>query len=527
LTTLTFPRKALAAALVALALPATHALAQELRIGMRAGPEAMDPHYMALGTQIAQIKNMYEALVWQDERLQVQPGLATSWRVIDDFTWEFKLRPNVKFHNGANLTARDVKFSLERVPGAAGPDGGLVINTRNINRVDVVDDLTLRIGTAISNPSLPQDLTRIMIVPASIGGAKVPDFNSGKAAIGTGPFKLSSFKPRQELVVERFDGYWRGPAPWSKVTFTEISNDSARVAALQSKRVDLINYVPFTDVAQLKRSKDVSLTTGDSIYIFILYPDTREKTDLVTDKSGKPLPQNPFRDVRVREALSLAIDRKAVADKVLEGAAKPAHQLISDGFFGSLPKPAPLEFNPEKAKRLLAEAGYPNGFSVPIHCSSDRLPGDGATCAALGQMFAKIGLDVKVNAQPRTVFFPARTRGDYILTMAGWGTVTGEAGYSLSSFVHSNDKSKGLGAFNVSNFKNDDVDRSIFTAMRVMDDARRRALFEKAMETALREKGQIPIVSLSNVWAARAGMVEFKPRIDDETLPYFIKPVKK
>jgi len=517
----------LGAVTLALSVMAGSVQAQELRVGVRAGPEAMDPHYMALGNQIAAMKNIYEALVAFDENLQIKPGLAESWKPISDTTWEFKLRPNVKFHDGSVLTAEDVKFSIDRVPKAAGPDGGLVINTRNINSVEVIDPLTVRISTSVPNPALPQDLARVGIVPRSIGQATVEDFNSGKAAIGTGPFKLKSFTAREGFVVERNPEYWGGEVPWEKVTFTEISNDAARVAALQSNRVDVVNYVPFSDVERLRNRKDVKPVQGESIYVFLLYPDHRPQSNLVTDKAGKPLPQNPLADRRVREALSLAIDRKAIVDRALEGFAKPANQLIDDKFFGAIPNPKPLEYDPQKAKALLAEAGYPDGFKLPLHCTNDRLPGDGATCRALGQMLSRIGIDTDVNAISRTVFVPARTRGEYILTMAGWGSVSGEAGYTMSSIAHTNDKSKGLGAFNVSNVSNPKSDELIAKAMKTLDDAERRKLFEDAMQTVLDDYAIIPVLQLSSVWGVRSDKVDFTPRVDEETLPYFMQPAKK
>jgi len=500
--------------------------AQELKIGVRAGPEAMDPHYMALGNQIAAIKNVFEALVAFDETLQIQPGLAESWKPIDDTTWEFQLRSGVKFHDGAPLTAEDVKFSIERVPNVAGPDGGLIINTRNISNVEVTGPLTVRISTSVPNPVLPQDLARVSIVPKSIGSATVEDFNNGKAAIGTGPFKLVSFTAREGFVIARNEDYWAGNVPWEKVTFTEISNDAARVAALQSNRVDVVNYVPFGDVERLRSRKDVKEIQGESIYVFLLYPDHRAQSNLVTDKAGKPLPSNPLADRRVREALSLAIDRKAIAERALEGFAKPANQLIDDKFFGAIPNPTELAYDPQRARALLAEAGYPDGFKLPLHCTNDRLPGDGATCRALGQMFARVGIDTSVNAISRTVFVPARTRGDYILTMAGWGSVSGEAGYTMSSIAHTNDKSKGLGAFNVSNVSNPESDALIATAMRTLDNEERRKLFEQAMNTVLNDYAIIPVLQLSSVWGVRADKVTFIPRVDEETLPYFLKPLQ-
>jgi peptide/nickel transport system substrate-binding protein len=521
-------RLRLLAAAAVLALP-LGAAAQDLRIGVRAGPEAIDPHFVALGNHAAAVKNMFDPLVWVDENLQIQPGLALSWTPVTDTTWEFKLRPNVRFHDGSPFTAADVKFSIERVPGAAGPDGGLVIYTRTISSVEVVDDLTIRITTNAPHAALPQDMTRMFIVSSRIApDSKAAEFNSGRAAIGTGPFRFVSWSPRGDLVMERAPGHWRGDAPWAKVTLVEISNDAARVAGLLSNRVEFANYVPVSDIGRLKRDRNIAVFQGESIYTFILYPDMREDMSLpsmrmITDKQGNPLPRNPFRDHRVREAMSLAIDRAGIVQSVFEGTAVVANQLMPNYMFGANPNPQPLRTDVARARALLAEAGYPNGFRFPLYCSSDRLPGDGATCQALGQLFARIGLEVQVNAQPRTVFFPARTRGDYPITMAGWGTLTGEAGYALSSFVHCRREGGRYGAFNVSHYCNDALDKIIAEAMGTLDTDKRRALFQEAQDKAVADFGQIPIVTLPTVWAGRANLT-YPPRADEETLPFFIRP---
>lgn len=501
--------------------------AADLRIGLRAIPESMEPHYMAAGHQIAGIKNVFEGLVFLDENLQVQPALAESWEPVGERVWRFNLRKGVKFHNGETMTADDVKFSFDRVAKVAGPDGGLVINTRNISQVTVVDPNTVLIETSVANPVLPQDIYRIGIVPRSIGETTIDEMNSGQKAVGTGPFKFESFKARESFVVTAHKDYWAGPADWDKVSFLEISNDAARVAALTSNRVDLINYVPFADVARLKRDSGTETVQGDSIYIFLLYPDHRPQNDQITDKSGKPLAKNPLTDRRVRQALSLAIDRQAIAERALEGFAKPSKQLIDDNFLGAIKDASPLEYNPAKAKQLLSEAGYADGFTIPLYCTNDRLPGDANTCTALGQMFARIGIDTKVNAVSRTVYLPARTRGEYMLTMSGWGDVTGDAGYTLSSIGHTNDPAKGLGAFNVFHLSDPKIDELIATAMHTVDRAERQRLFAEATRLLLDDGDLIPIVQISSVWGARKGMMAFKPRVDEETLPYYIKALKK
>jgi peptide/nickel transport system substrate-binding protein len=521
-------RRALLAAVLALPFAAT-GQAQELRIGVRAGPEGIDPALFALGNHAAAVKNMFDTVVTVDDKLQLQPGLAESWRTVDDLTWEFKLRRGVTFHDGSPFTAADVKFSIERIPLVQGPDGGLTLYTRAIDSVEVVDDFTLRVKTKTPYAALPQDFTRMFVVSSRIRpDSKTAEFNSGVAAIGTGPFRYVSWSPRGDLVMERFANHWRGPAPWAKVTLVEISNDAARVAALLSGRVDFINYVPFSDVARLRRERNFATFEGESIYTFMLYPDMRTDMTLpsmrqITDKANNPLPRNPFLDKRVREALSLAIDRDAIVNVTLEGMAVRADQLMPGYMFGANPNPPRLETNVARARALLAEAGYPNGFKFPLFCSADRLPGDGATCQALGQLFARIGIEVAVNAQPRAVFFPARTRGDYPITMAGWGTLTGEAGYALSGFVHCKGSGSPWGPFNASNYCNPDLDRLIAEGMTTIDTEKRRELFLRAHAAAVADFGQIPIVTLKSVWAGR-NTLAFAPRSDEETLAYEIRP---
>jgi peptide/nickel transport system substrate-binding protein len=522
-----FTRRALAAA--AILLGGAAAQAQELRIGVRAGPEGVDPHYMVIGNHSAAVKNMFDPLIWVDEKLQLQPWLAESWRNVDDTTWEFKLRQGVKFHDGSDFTAEDVKFSIARIPGAAGPDGGSTLYTRAIAGVDVVDPHTVRIRTTVPYAALPQDMTRMFIVSSKIApDSKVAEFNSGRAAIGTGPFRFVSWTPRGDLVMERNATYWNGPAAWSRVTLVEISNDAARVAALLSGRVDFINYAPFSDVARLRRERNVTTFEGESIYTFMLYPDMRDDMSLpamrqITDKQNNPLPRNPFLDRRVREAMSLATDRDAIANTVLEGMAVRADQLMPAYMFGASPNPPRLETNVARARQLLTEAGYPNGFKFPLFCSSDRLPGDGATCQALAQLFARIGLEVQANAQPRTVFFPARTRGDFPITMAGWGTLTGEAGYALSGFVHCKRPDSRWGPFNVSHYCNRELDDLIGRAMETIDAEKRRAMFQEAHAKAVADFGQIPIVTLKSVWAGR-NTLSFTPRADEDTIAWLIRP---
>ena len=245
---------------------------------------------------------------------------------------------------------------------------------------------------------------------------------------------------------------------------------------------------------------------------------------MVRANDGSDLDANPFRDLKVRQAVDHAIDRQTMVDIVLEGLGRPANQMMPPGFFGSnesIPMP---EYDPAKAKALLADAGYPNGFEVDLYCTADRLPGDGAICQGLGQMLTQVGIKTNVNAISKTVYFPAQARLEYSMFMNGWGTLTGEASYTLGGLAHSNNPDVKLGAYNRIEYHNEEVDRLLQTGAKMMDPDERRATYEEAMAKVMADKAYISLVQLQTVWGAKAGMLDFTPRFDEDTLAFFIKP---
>ena len=522
--------KFLAPLALALGLGAAGSVAaQSLTMGVRGGPESMDPHFSALGPHAEAAKHIFDTLVWSGTDLQIEPGLATSWSPVDDDTWEFKLRQGVKFHDGSDFDAEDVKFSIERIPVVSGPTT-TTIYVRRVADVEIIDSHTIHIHTDGQAATLPNDFIRLFIVSSEAAAdystpeTAAEGFNSGAATIGTGPYKYVSWEPKGDLVLARNDDYWRGKGAWETVTRKEIPNDSSRLAALKAGQVDVINYVSSVDYLALERDASVDAVKGDSVYIMNLQLDQREDTPLVRALDGSKLDSNPFRDLKVRQAIDHAIDRGTMVDIVLEGLGKPANQMMPAGFFGSsedIPMP---EYNPAKAKELLADAGYADGFEVDLYCTADRLPGDGAICQGLGQMLTQVGIKTNVNAISKTVYFPAQARLEYSMFMNGWGTLTGEASYTLGGLAHSNNPDVKLGAFNRIEYKNDDVDQLLQTGAKMMDADERRATYEEAMEKVMADKAYISLVQLQTVWGAKAGMLEFTPRFDEDTLAFFIKP---
>ena len=512
-----------------LSLTAGAATAQTLTMGVRGGPESMDPHYSALGVHAAAAKHIFDTLVWSGTDLQIEPGLATSWAPIDEDTWEFKLREGVTFHDGSAFTAEDVKFSIERIPVVTGPTT-TTIYVRRVAEVEIIDDYTIHIHTDGPASTLPNDFIRLFIVSSEAAAdystpeTAAEGFNSGAATIGTGPYKYVSWEPNGDLVLERFDDYWRGMGAWERVIRQEIPNDSSRLAALKAGQVDVINYVSSVDYLALANDADIDSIIGDSVYIMNLQLDQRGETPKVYDNDGNVMAENPLTNPLVREAFDLAIDRETMVEIVLEGLGQPANQLMPKGFFGSNESIPAKVYDPARARELLAEAGYPDGFKIDLYCTSDRLPGDGAICQGLGQMFTQVGIDTNVNAISRTVYFPAQAAQEYSVFMNGWGTLTGEASYTLGGLAHSNDPEVGLGAFNRVRYVNEEVDRLLQEGATTLDADARRAMYEEAMALVVADRAYIPVVQLQTVWAAKAGAYTFEPRFDEDTLAFFIRP---
>ncbi|MBP9945205.1 MAG: ABC transporter substrate-binding protein, partial [Vicinamibacteria bacterium] len=333
----------LALAALALATLPTAALAKdrEVSIGLQAAITSMDPHYHNLSPNNSMMLHMFEPLIRRDANQKPVPSLATSWRAVDDLTWEFKLRKNVRFHDGSPFTAEDVVFTLKRVPNVPNSPSSFATFTKPIVDMKVVDPHTIVFKTAVPHVLLPSDLASVLIVSKGAGEkAATEDYNSGKAAIGTGPYKFAEYVPNQRVVLKANYGYWGGEEPWDKITFKILTNPAARVAALLSGDVQMIETVPTSDIAKL--SKDPKFNLVDKVSNRVIYVHLNQSTEksppFVTDKSGKPLEKNPFRDSRVRKALSMGINRDAIADRIMEKKAVPAAQLLPDFFYGTSKK---------------------------------------------------------------------------------------------------------------------------------------------------------------------------------------------
>ena len=501
---------------------------RDVSIGLQAAITSMDPHFHNLGPNNAMSLHIFEPLIKRDENQKLVPGLATSWKAVDDLTWEFKLRKNVRFHDGTPFTAEDVVFSLRRVPDVPNSPSSFATFTKPIIDVKVVDPHTVIFKTATAHVLLPSDLASVMIVSRANGEkATTTDYNSGKAAIGTGPYKFVEFVPNQRVVFKANYGYWGGEEPWDKITFKMLTNPAARVAALLSGDVQMIETVPTADIAKLSKDKNYNLVDKVSnrvIYVH-LNQSTEKSPPFVFDKAGKPLDKNPFRDVRVRKALSMAINRDAIVDRVMEKKAVAASQLLPDFFYGTSKKLKPTKFDPEGAKKLLAEAGYPNGFAMTLHGPNNRYINDANVVQAIAQMYSRIGIDAKVETMPSAVFFTRASKFEFGYTLLGWGTESGEQGSSMRSLLATYDPAKGMGVTNRGRYSNPAFDKVLSEALVTMDDKKREAMIQQAAEMVMGDVGLIPLHYEVSTWATAKGF-KYTARTDQYTLASGLKPLK-
>lgn len=507
-------RRLLARGLPALGLAVGAALgtaapaeAQELTLGTKLELSTLDPHFFASFPAGSSHELLYEKLTFQDANGTIQPQLALGWKLLGDLQWEFKLRPNVKFHDGTPFTAADVAFTLERIPTVPNSPNSFAQYTRNIEKVEVVNPLTVRIHTKVPNPTLPLEMSTLFMVSAKNGkGAATADYNSGKKAIGTGPYKLAEWVSGERLVVQRFEGHWAGKPAWAKVTERVIVKDSSRLAALLSGQVDAIDLVPIPDLPRVKSDPRFSLFSGPAALVhYIAMDSARDVSPFVKARDGSALAKNPLKDARVRKALSLALNRDLIASRLMEGSAVPTGQILPSTFPGTSKTLKPDAFDPARAKALLAEAGWPDGFKLTLHATVDRYPNDTAIAQAIASAWTRIGLVVDVETMPGAVFFGRAAKQEFSAFAAQYGS--DDAGSGLRTLLGTADPEKGSGSANRTRYSHPGLDRQLAMAMAVMDDGQRASQLAQVTEAFMADEGLIPVFHPKFDYAARKGLV--------------------
>mgnify|MGYP001325966373 CR=1 FL=1 len=516
--------RSFAAALVASA--AFSAQAANLVIGLSADVTSIDPHYHNLTPNNAVALHLFDTLVLRCEKSQPMPGLATEWKPVEPTVGEFKLRRGVKFSDGSDFTAADVVASIERVPKVPNSPSPFTAYTKQIRKIEVVDPYTIRFHTAQPYPLMPTDMTQIVIVSKEAAKGTTEEFNNGKAAIGTGPYKLVRYAKGDRIELVRNDGWWGGKSPWEKVTLRLLTNAASRVAALLSGDVQAIENVPTADVAKLKTDKRLTIFRQVSDRLMYVHMDSdRAVTPFVTAKDGKALDRNPLKDPNVRRALSMAINRPLIVERVMENEAVPAGQFVPDFLFGASKNLKVEKADPEGAKALLAKAGYPDGFALTLHATNNRYVNDAKIAQAIAQMWTRAGLKTEVVAMPSATFFPQATDLKFSVLQAGWSTGTGEASSSLKALVMTYNRDKGFGTANRGRYSNTKVDALTEDALMTVDDVKREAYLQRAAEIAIGDTALIPLHFQVSLWATRDG-IAYVPRVDEQTLAHKFVPKK-
>lgn len=506
---------------------AVSATAQTLTVGQAQPPTSLDPHFHARTQNNANSSHVFETLVTQDAQLANRPGLAVSWQPVGETAWDFHLREGVRFHDGALLTADDVVFSFQRAPNVPNSPGGFGTATRAIRAVEATGPLTVRFHTTVPSPLLPGDVGQIFIVSRRhAAAAATQDYNSGKAMIGTGPFRFAEWVPGERIIYTRNQDWWGGPVEWERVVFRMISQGPSRVAALLAGDLDLIADVPTSDVARLAQNPGIAVFTASSVRLIYLNFDPSPEALLsgtLLAHDGSALARNPLGDPRVRRALAHAVNRENLAERLYEGQAIPAHQIApqdSDGYDPAMP---PLTFDPDRARALLAESGFPQGFQMTLYTSNDSIPNSARAVQAIAQMWQRIGVRATIETMPHTVFSRRRAQLELPAFLADWSG-RGVLIHTLASLMHTRDG--GFGAANRVRYSNPELDALIKAAIGDFDPERGKATLLRAARLARDDAGLVPVLFTVNTWAARRGSVNYRPRMDNHTLATHASPAR-
>ena len=494
----------LAAALLIGAVPAH---AKTLRMANQGDPLSLDPHSLNETLQLTILSNVYEGLVGYGKDLKVVPLLATDWKQTSPTVWRFNLRKGVTFHDGTPFTAEDVIFSYERAK-AEGSDMKAYVGS--VKEVRKVSDLAVDFVTDTPNPILPNMFVRWLIMPKKwcidnkaerpVDKRKGIENAASFKANGTGPFRVKSRDPGNRTVLTRNGSYWdKIETNIDEVVFTPIANPSTRVAALMSGEIDMMEPVPVQDVARINASPTATVLQGPELRTIFLGMDQKRDELQFSSVKGK----NPFKDKRVRQAFYQAIDTEALKNQVMRGAATPTALMEAPGVAGF---PADLNkrlpYDVEGAKKLLADAGYPQGFEVGMNCPNDRYVNDEDICKAIAAMLARINVKVNLAAETKGTYFPKILSRNTSFYMLGWTPGSYDSHNPLFALL-ATPGAGGQGQFNLGTYSNAKVDELTKAVATETDIKKRNAMIAEAMKIHQDDVGHIPLHQQALAWAMK------------------------
>ncbi len=502
---------ALSLALLSAGTGLAQAQGKTLKWGAAREIASLDPYSFGETFTLAVLNHVYEGLVRYTGDLKIEPALAESWETVSPTVWRFKLRPGVKFHNGNAFTADDVVASLARVTHETSPLKGNLPAYKSSRKID---DLTVEIEVNGPYPLLLNDLTNIYIFDKEwmeANNASLPT-DSGKGikgfatdnANGTGPFSVESRRADSRTVFVANPGWWDKPQHnISRIEFLPISAASTRVAALLSGEIDFTNVAPLQDLPRLSASPDVKVLQTNELRT-VIFALNLKNTLFESDIKDK----NPLQDKRVREALYRAIDIDAVQRRAMRGLSRNTGALIAPAIPGYTPaQDERLPFDLDGAKKLLTEAGYPNGFSFQMNCQSDGLVNEEEFCQAVAAMWSRAGLKPNLSLGPRSQQTPKRVRGEFDVISFGWANEPMIDAYSILIQVMRSKSGSG-GVFNWGDWGRADIDALIDKAGVELDSAKRIPMMSEALMIAKREHLFIPLHQQPMAWAMRSSVAE-------------------
>lgn len=490
-----------------------------LRWASQADMANLDPHGTTGALPLSILGNVYEPLVARASDMSLKPALATSWELIDPTTWRFHLREGVKFQNGNDFNADDVIFSVERI---GNKYSFLRDRVTMVTDMKKVDDYTIDFTTAEPNPILPSTWTNFYIMDkewseensATVPSNSVENIESyaGLHANGTGPFMVTERQPETKTVFEPFDGWWGERTDnLDKVIYTPITQDGTRVAALLSGEIDMMFPVPLQDIDRVNANDGTKVLIQPELRTIMLGMDQKRDDALMTEPEG-----NPFKDRRVRLALYQAIDIEGIQKKIMNGLSEPAATLISPLLFAPAGEMKRYPYDPEASRKLLAEAGYPDGFKTALVCPNNRYVNDEKICQAVASMLARVGVEVDLRTMNVSQYWKVvgRPVQEFAIYMMGW-TPGGLDSYSnLFNLMATWDEASGRGRINNGDFSNPRIDEITALVESETDTAKRDALIAEAYQIVHDEVYYLPLHQQAVVWGVRDD-VEVVQRADD------------
>lgn len=486
--------------LLLLALAPGMALAKaDLVIATDVPPKSMNPHAFSSDANLSYMSNFFDGLLQRKApEGKLAPALAVSWERNDALTWTFKLRQGVKFHNGNDFNAADVKFTFERMKD---PKYSKLLNIANsIASITTPDDYTVIFKTQKPVPWFAETMHQNFIVDME-SSLKRDDGDYNTQPIGTGAYKFVEWVKGSYVRITANENYWEGAPRYKNVDIRPITEEATRFAALAGKQVDIVNGVPVTLFDKIKSMPHIEVISQAA------------RRAIYMDIGNKP--GTPYADLRVRQALAHAINEEEIIEKVMRGQATLAHQVPDVPTVGYDAGIQRYPYDPEKARRLLAEAGYPNGFAISVVGPNDRYINDEKICEAVAKYLAKVGLQVTLDVKPKSIFFDEISDKKHPFYLIGWFDGSFDFGRSAEKLLHTPDADKGMGVYNGALYSNPAIDAAIIASSSIVDRAEREKALQQINRQSVVDVAWIPLHYQQDIFAVVKGKgIKFTPRSD-------------